>query len=969
MTKANYSFLEEVAEDLFQQHTAGIANSTIILPSQKVSEKFQETLRLRISDPASMPQVLTLEPWIAQLSKITIVSNLELLVLLYQAFQQLNAADEPFDRFYSWGEMLLQDFDIIDKCVVNPDQLFANLYQQKAITSTYEHLSDMQKEAIQSFWKTFDKRLSRQQQDFLKLWKTLPQVYKVFTSDLLKKGIGYAGLSYRQLYNNLSKELFVTYKQLVFIGFNALHPAEEKIFDWLQSNIPTKFYWDTDAYYMEDKNQEAGYYLRAHQSKPYFQTSFKKPFADRIQNNLKKISFCEVNTLSEQAEIACTHLQQLIAQEGNSFKPHQAVIVLATDDLFLPVLHTLPSNLQSVNTTLGYPITHTASYQLVEQILALQIAIQQPTCPPGYFPTQAIISLLKRTPIGYCNQALATDTIQALTNTYTNYVSQTVLAEASELYQIVFRPISSNTDIAQHIIDIATHIKTQLEAQVDSSLALEKEALSELNKQLIYIQNIIGPLQELSIEHFLQLFRQLVRSLQLPLKDKMSTNGIQILRIWETANLDFKYIYIVGMNEGNLPASVAQGSFIPYNLRKGYGLPTMDTFQASLDAYYFYRLLQRSQQVYITYNTPSSTANQKEMSRYLWQLLYESKLPIEKHHINATIYTPTIYPIVIKKEGDLLAKLEEFIVMEGQVKRTLTPAALNIYLDCSLKFYFRYILQLQIPQQLLIEDTEAIRFGSLLHTIMEKLYTPLQADKIGRAIQLYDIQNLKEQLPIIVTEVFSTALYNNHSLRWEGQHLIEQEVMQKVVNKILEIDEKCVPITLIGLEMGKQEPLIAYFRLKSGKMLALRGIIDRVTQQHNTIQIIDYKTGSDEKYIEQISDLFDRKTARKTKGIFQTLLYAWIYKQTLPSNSAYKVKPSIINTRAIFDAGFDSRLAVKQMSTKEMVYIEDITPYQSEFETGLDLLLREILDPQVPFVQTEDHLQCAICPYKRICER
>lgn len=970
MGNVYHSFLEEVAEDLFQQYTiADIARSTCILPSQKAAEEFQQVLCSMIDNPVLQPQVLTLEPWVAQLSKITIAPNLELLVLLYQIFQQFNAADEPFERFYGWGNMLLQDFDILDKCLVDPDQLFANLYEQKAITLTYEHLSEVQKDAIKSFWKTFEKRLSTQQQDFLNLWKILPQVYKSFTSELLEKGIGYTGFCYRQLYNNLSKKLLTNYKQLIIIGFHALHPAEEKIFAWLYSNIPTQFYWDIDAYYMDDKNQEAGYNLRAHQAKPYFQASFKKPFPTRIQDNLKKISFFEVNTIAEQAGLVNTYLQQLIAQEGNSFKPHQAVIVLANEDLFLPVLHALPANLQSVNTTLGYPITHTASYQLIEQLLALQAAIQQPTCPSGYFPTQAIMALLKHTPIRYCNQALATETIRALTNNYTSYIPQTVLAEASELYQVIFKPISLNIDIAQHIVDVVTLIQAQLEVEEDASLALEKEALGELHRQLSYVQNIIGPLHKISIERFLQLFRQLVRSLQLSLKEQTSTDGIQILRIWETANLDFKYVFIVGMNEGNLPASVTQGSFIPYNLRKGYGLPTMDTFQASLDAYYFYRLLQRSQQVYITYNTSSSTSNQKEMSRYLWQLLYESKLLIEQHHVNATIYTPTIHPIIITKEHDVLAKLDEFIVMEGKEKRTLSPAALNTYLDCSLKFYFRYIVQLQIPQQLLIEDTEAIRFGSLLHEVMEKLYAPLQIAGKGGSVQSCDIKTLKSRVQAIVTEVFSMALYNNHSLRWEGQHLIEQEVMQKVVNKLLEIDEKCTPFTLVGLEVGKQEPLIAHFKLKSGKVLALRGIIDRVNQQHDTIQIIDYKTGIDEKYIEQISDLFDRKTARKTKAIFQTLLYAWVYKQTLSPNSIYKIRPSIVNTRAIFDSGFDPRLAIKQMSTKETVYIEDITPYQDEFEAGLNGLLEELLDPCVPFIQTEDLLKCTTCPYKRICQR
>jgi hypothetical protein len=969
MNSTCHSFLEEVVEDLFQQYTiADIAQFTFILPSQKAVERFQQVLWGKVGNSALQPEVLTLELWIAQLSKITIASNLELLVLLYQTFQQYAAADEPFDRFYGWGNMLLQDFDILDKCLINPDQLFANIYEQKALTLTYEHLSEVQKEAIQSFWKTFEKRLSNQQQDFLKLWKILPQVYKDFTSQLLKKGIGYAGLSYRHLYNSLSKKLLVDCKQLCIIGLNALHFAEEKILAWLHSNIPTHFYWDTDAYYMDDTNQEAGCYLRAHQEKAHFQASLKKPFAARIQNNFKKISFFEVNTVVEQTELVSSRLQQIMAQQGNSFKLSQVVIVLANEDLFLPMLGALPANLQSVDTTIGYPITYTASYQLVEQTLALQLSIQQPTCPSGYFPTQAIISLLKHTPIRYCNQALATQTIQSLTKYYTNYTSQESLPASNELYQAIFRPIPASMDIVQYVIDIATLIQVQLEKEGDPLLALEIEALDELISQLNCVKNLTEPLHKTSIERFLQLFRQLVRALQLPPKGKILSDSIQILRMGETASLDFKYVFIVGMNEGNLPATVPQGSFIPYNLRKGYGLPTMDTFQASLDAYYFYRLLQRSQQVYITYNTPSSATNQKEMSRYLRQLLYESKLPIEQHHISASIYTPTIHPIIIRKEDNVVTRLEEFIVGDGKEKRTLTPAALNTYLACSLKFYFRYIVQLQVPQQALIEDTDAIRFGSLFHKVMEKLYIPLQIASQGDLVHEHDIKRLKKQLQAIVGEVFSDALYNNHVLQWEGQHLVEQEVMQKVVNKVLEIDERYTPFMLVGIEVGKREPLIVHFKLANGKIVALSGIIDRVDQKQDTIRIIDYKTGGDEKCVEQISDLFDRNTAQKTKAIFQTFFYAWLFKRHA-NHTPYKIMPSIVNTRAAFDAAFDARLMVKQVATKGYDYVEDITPYQGEFETGLDLLLQEILDPHIPFIQTENHLQCATCPYKRICER
>ncbi|OJW67238.1 MAG: hypothetical protein BGO68_01435 [Candidatus Amoebophilus sp. 36-38] len=964
----SHTFLEEVVQELYSKHEADIANSTIILPNKKGVEIFQQIVRKRSRKTNSLPQVLTLESWILDLSKMKLASTLDLLILLYETFQKHHFNKESFERFYGWGAMLLQDFDIIDKCLVDPKKLFANLYEQKVLTLPDEYLTEAQQEAIKSFWKTFETRLSSQQQDFLQLWKVLPQVYDDFTTQLLKDNIGYLGLCYRKIYDNLEVALLANYERLFIVGFNALHPAEEKLFAWFHRHIPTEFYWDVDAYYMNDENQEAGYYLREHQEKSYFQASFKHPFPARIQTEPKKIIFFESNTLIGQAQIIGTRLQQLVEEQGNNFKPNQVVIVLADEALLLPMLHALPSRLQSVSTTLGYPITHTASYRIIEQLLALQVAIRQPTCPAGYFPSQSIIGLLQQTPIKYYNQELATQTIQSLIENYSRYIPQKVLTSLSELYQLLFKCLLPGANITQYFIDIISLLTAELGTKEDLLLPLEKQALTQLQEEFSQLQQSVGLLLEVDLDSFTKLFRQLIQPIRLPLNQKSSLDGIQLMRIWETANLDFEHVFILGMNEGNLPANRSQGSFIPYNLRKGYGLPTLDTFQASLDAYYFYRLLQRAKQVYITYGAPSGANNQKEMSRYLWQLLYESHLPIEKHHIPASVYTPTIHPIVIQKDKAILEKLEEFVVRQGEITRTLTPAALNTYMDCSLKFYFCYILELKIPSKPVVEDTGTIRFGSLFHEVMEKLYASLQLPNQPAVIQIQDMIALKKQVRFVIAQTLAKNLYHDHDLQWKGEHLIEQEVLQKVINRVLVVDEKYAPFILVGLELGKQERLIAYFKLKGGRIIALRGIIDRVDLKEDTIRVIDYKTGSDEKYVDTIKDLFDRDQSKRKKAIFQTLLYAWILKKDV-KYAAYKIMPGIMNTRSIFEPNFDPRVMVKQETDKEGGYIADITDYQDEFEAELAILLEEILDPHTPFIQTNNLLYCTTCPYNRICQR
>lgn len=974
MNNTPLPFLEEVAHDLYQQLHGELTRCLVILPTLQGAAVFQRLLLDQTHDPQHLPQIVTLEAWVVQHSRMQVAPTLELVTLLYECFQQLQSTTEPFEQFYSWGYMLLQDFDIIDKCLVNAEQLFANLYEQKVLTPTYEQLSAAQREAIQSFWDTFGTRLSTQQEDFLQFWKLLPQLYTTFTQHLIDQGKGYSGLCYKWLCNNLNSKLLAPYQQVAVIGFNALHPVEEKIFAWLYAHLPTHFYWDVDAYYMEDEQQEAGRYLRGHQQKPYFQASFKQPYPARIQGTPKKITLFECNTEIGQAQLVGEQIQQLLQVQGKELRPHQVAIVLANEELLVPLLQALPANCPSIYSTVGYPLTHTTTYQLVEQLLAFQVAISEVSFPPGYFPTSEVIQLLQQPSIRACDPAIATETIQMLIQDYPHRVPQEVLIAASTLYQAVFKPVSPGLALLEYLQAILALLAERPINPVSAREALEKQAITLLQEQLTYLQQYPQLFADLPVDRLVKFFCQLTQSLRITQESSTTATGISILRIWETANLDFEQVFIIGMNEGSLPAKNGQGSFIPYNLRRGYGLPTMDTFQASLDAYYFYRLLQRAQQVQITYGASTGGSAKKEMSRYLWQLLYESKLPIEKQTLTSTIYSPTIHPIIINKDKSVVEALEHFLVKPGQVARTLTPAALNTYLDCSLKFYFRYILDLQAVRQLPGEGIEAVRFGTLVHEVLEKLYTTLQATKQETLIQCSDIVSFRQQVPLLMGAIIASTSQRNLT---GGQSIIEQEVVQKVVDKVLALDEAYAPFELVGVEVGKNELLATHFKLRDGKEFVLRGIIDRVDRKQGVIRVIDYKTGSDSPYAESISSLFDR-TPRRNKAFLQNFFYGWLL-QRQESYKSDQVVPILVNTRAIFQPDFDPRLKLPleredvrsdaKTTAGGYVYIDAITPYQQEFEVGLEALLIEILDPEVPFLQTDNQQLCAQCPYNRICQR
>jgi CRISPR/Cas system-associated exonuclease Cas4 (RecB family) len=970
----NPSFLEEVAHDLGKEWQGNFTRCLVILPTTQGAEVLQRLLLAQTQKPQHLPQIVTLEAWVLQHSRSQLTPTFQLVTLLYECLQQLQPIKETFEQFYGWGCMLLQDFDIIDKCLVNAEQLFANLYEHKVLTPTYEQLSAAQKEAIQSFWNTFGTRLSTEQNDFLQFWKLLPQLYTTFTQHLLDQERGYVGLCYRMLCNNLDNELLAPYQRAAVIGFNALHPAEEKIFAWLYAQLPTRFYWDVDAYYMEDEQQEAGRYLRAHQQRPYFQASFQQPYPSRIRGTSKKITFLECDTEIGQAQLVGEQIQQLIQTQGHRMEPRQVVVVLANEKLLVPLLQALPADCPPIYTTIGYPLMHTTTYQLVEQLIAFQAALSEVDLPPGYFPTSEIIQLLQQPSIRAFDPAISTQTIKMLIKSYPHQVPQEVIIAASTLYQAMFKPVLPGIALLVYLQAILLLLAEQ---QVDSKPmweGLEKQAITLLQEQLTTLQQYPQLFSNLPTDRLVKFFRQLIQPLRIKADSPITEPSIFIVRIWETANLDFESIFIIGMNEGTLPAKNGQGSFIPYNLRRGYGLPTMDTFQASLDAYYFYRLLQRSQQVQITYSTSTGGSAKKEMSRYLWQLLYESKLPIEKRKLTSTIHTTTIHPIVIQKDPSVLASLQRYLVTPGQSAHTLTPAALNTYLDCSLQFYFRYILDLQVPQQLPGEGIEAVRFGTLVHEVLEKLYASFQVINQEKLIQRSDIESLRQQLPELLGSIIAKTEQGELQ---GGQSIIEQEMVQKVVDKVLTLDEAYAPFELIGVEMGRKEPLITHFKLRDGKEFILQGIIDRADYKQGIVRVIDYKTGSDSSYADSIGSLFAR-TPRRNKAFLQTFLYAWL----LQRQERYKSKqvvPTLVSTRAIFQPDFDPRLklpleredvgAEVKNAAKDYAYIDAMAPYQQEFEEDLERLLTELLDPQVPFLQTDSQQICTTCPYNRICQR
>lgn len=952
------SFLATVAQALCRRHADQIGQLTLVVPNQATGQALQQCLAAQMTRPTWSPQIWTWPSLIEQLSQLQIAPTWALVIELYQALQALQPDQTSLERFYGWGTVLVQDLDALDQYRVPVQQLFANLRDQKTIEQSYAYLTEGQRAAIASFWKHFGKRLSKQQQDFLQFWELLPQLYTGFKQRLVAQGMAYEGLCYNRLLGRLPQSLqpLRQHHRLVCVGFHALSTAAEQCLAAFQNQVPTELYWDVDAYYMEDERQEAGRYLRTYQQQPHFQQSFSTPFPQHIRQNPKQIHLFAVSSRVGQVQVVKEQLQALKTAQGGGFSPAQTGIVLADTTLFLPMLYALPPDVHPTHTTLGYPVPYTQTYALLQDALTLQMTLSQEGRPAGYFPIRNVQALLGYPHMHYLPSACVQQVRQYVATTPDAYIQLNQLLAESTCHRVVFTPLRAPGDTLQYVLDVLHQLTPYCTGSAPSP-SVEKRAWNVLYDQLTQLQQRAHALPISSIADFASFLHQLVAPMEIQL-DEGTASGVSLLRVWETGQLDFDNVFIVGMNEGVFPAKAGGHSLIPYNLRKGYGLPTGHDWQSSLDAYYFYRLLQRSRRVYITYSTQAVETGPSEMSRYLWQLLYESQLPIEQNTVTPRLQVPTRQDIIIPKTEQVMRRLNRFLVSEQPTPRSLTPSAINTYLSCSLRFYFQYIAGLQQP----VETTQEMQMGHAFHRVMERLYTPLMRSQLQRAVQARDIAALEPHVASVVEASVTYPLFGQHTP-------MIQAMLTKLAQRMLALDEAYAPFDILGLELGRNDAAMRVdFELSAGRYIRLSGIIDRADRKPGSIRILDYKTGTHEKRIASIDALFGREASLRNPAALQVLFYAWLFAQRYATENT-AIVPGIIHTRASFATDFDTQLLIQRAQGSGHRPLGDIKPYQAAFSAGLRGVLEELLDPSIPFVQTGEIDACTRCPYRGICER
>ena len=957
------SFLKLVAADLYKHTEGNLAHTAVVFPNKRAGLFFNEYLAQESDSPIWSPAYVSISELFRSLSPWEVGDPVKLVCELYKIFRRETQSTETLDDFYFWGEMLISDFDDADKNKVDTDKLFSNLQDLRNIMDDYTFIDDEQEEAIRQFFQNFSiERRTALKERFISLWDVLGNIYKGFRESLASQNIAYEGMMYRHVIEHLDVDK-LPYEKYVFVGFNVLNKVEHTLFTQLKDVGKAVFYWDYDEFYMKENRQavthEAGEFIRRNLR------DFPSPLSGELFKNLSKPK--EVHYIASSTENAqARYLPQWI--RNNLTTPEkETAVVLCNEALLQPVLHSLPAEVKHVNITMGFPLSQTPVYSFL--IALLELHTHGFNFKSGRYTFQSVVTLLKHP---YTRQLTGQAELleKELTRNNRFYPLPGELGK-DEFLTRLFTPLSGNLNLCIRLSETLQQVAGIYQANTsgtedtDAFNQLYRESLFKAYTTINRFRTLIEE-DELTVqsETFRRLLVKVLSATNIPFHGEPAI-GMQVMGVLETRNLDFRHLVLLSVNEGQLPKSGGDSSFIPYNLRKAFGMTTIE-HKIAVYAYYFYRLLQRAERITLMYNTSSDGLNRGEWSRFMLQFLIEWPHPITRQFLEAGQSPQGTSPITVEKTPDVMRRMQSLFDVRANPKAKFSPSALNYYLDCPFKFYYRYVAGLSAPDEVSAEIDSAT-FGSIFHYAAEHIYKDLTTH--GKVINKEALETLlrnEVKLQDYVDTAFKKLFFNvpqNEKPEYNGVQLINSAVIARYLKQLLQNDLRYAPFTFIASEMEVDEPID--IQTPKGVIKSrIGGIIDRMDSKDGTLRIVDYKTGGDADTPPHVESLFipDKK---RSNYVFQTFLYAAIMCRKQPT---MKIAPALLY---IHRAATETYSPVIQMGEprKPKEAVEDFSKYEKEYRERLQGLLEEIFNPEKSFTQTEIIEKCTYCDFKALCKR
>lgn len=931
-------FLTEIAQRLRATYPDNLDQVTVVFNNRRSGLFLRHSFSTGVSaTPFFLPQTMGMDTLINEWSGLDIVPNELLLFELYDIYSHQSESDikyNSFEEFMSFGDMMLSDFSEIDLYHVDVAQLFSNLHDIKAIGEW-----DIETGCLTSF-----------QERYLHFYKSLYHFYSTLHSRLLSQKKAYAGMAYRYVADNIEDIVQrIGNRYFCFVGFNALSMSEERIIHECVLSGKGTFYTDGDPFYFNDEQQEAGYFLRKHRQLFPGIGDYCNHFSSG-KKNITIVS-CPENVL--QCKYTGHIIQQELQKESDS-KLSDTAIVLADESLLLPLLNSLPTEVKTANVTMGFPMTNTAVHSLMMKLFSLYSRRRNST-----FYHQDILEILSD---DFVSKLLGTSGLHSKLNRilfqehviYSDFKTLSQLCrdngtDISSIHFLFREDLLTPDDYLQVAVQL---IQCLYENKILDTNLKEKEALACLLEIVNHFQQIQSQYHFIdNLSSLQKIYTRLAQRRSVAFYGE-PLEGLQVLGVLETRNLDFKHLILLSVNEGTLPAARSFNSLIPYNLKVAFGLPTFHEKDA-VYAYNFYRLLQRAETIHILYSTESDIMGKGEPSRFIQQIKRELS---RRFPHNVTIVeevlsaysSPLLYnnQNCAEKTPNIRSRINE-IVTKG-----LSPSVLNKYRNCPLKFYYENVLGIEEPDQI-NEDLEQNELGSCIHAVLENIYSR----DTDRILKSETLQKALDQIDEIIDQTLSGQFHHGRSA--SGRNHFLKSVAKTQITNFLKSEHKYLEaigsIEILGLE----QQLSHYLDIDVGGTITkvlVSGIADRIDLSNGTIRVIDYKSGKVDGRELQVSDPEPDWTTVSDKW-FQLMTYEWLFHYTHQSSQPH--------VSGIFPLQhLNSHLLTASWEGSEIITGHHLLT----FERMLNQLISELLNPDIPFVPNPSSRMCAYCPFNEICK-
>ncbi|MCK5823866.1 MAG: PD-(D/E)XK nuclease family protein [Ichthyobacteriaceae bacterium] len=932
------SFISQVVSNILESDKE-IENQTIVLPSRRAGVFMKNEIHQQSEHAIWSPKIITIEEFIEEISGYKILDNITLLFKFYQVYDSVSEKNkihpddrDTFDQFSKWASIALFDFNEIDRYLIDSDKMFSNLRDVKRIES----------------WTPNDP--TKLMKNYLDFWNQLEVYYHELKKTLNAETYAFQGMAFRNASNNIAD--FITNipddKHFNFVGFNALTSAETSIITAMLNAEKANIYWDADSYYYKNPVQEAGMFLRKHKNS---WDIFKTEEFNWIQDNFSKpknIEIIGVPKMIGQAKMAGQILEDISQNQSPSQLFKNTAVVLSDENLLLPTLNSLPDNLDKINITMGFPIKSTPIAGFFDLIFDMQNKATKlgRTGNKKPFYHKDVISVLKHPLLNEILNHFSTETektpshiIKQIYNHNLVFIGkQDVLKFIdNDLLKIIFTPWDNKSTTAiNNVINIITYVKS-IYTKNAKDYELDLEYLfrfSQIFNQLKTYNEVYPFFKDVKILH--SFFKQILGSESLSFRGE-PLEGLQLMGVLETRVLDFETIIMTSVNEGVIPASDGQNSFIPYDLKLEEGLPTYKEKDA-LYAYHFYRLIQRAKNIFLLYNTESDDFGAGEPSRFITQILHETKgmFNITESLLSSKPSPTVTKEIIIPKNKEIVQRLIEI----GD--RGYSPSALSLYMRNPLEFYYRRILRLD-EQNEVEETAKPNTLGTVIHGVLEDLYKPF----VSKYITDKDINNMFKLIDKY-TKIQFQSVYQNGDIS-HGKNLLAYNVAKGFVSNFLKSELILIKggrsLKIVGLEAD----LTASIDVKVNNQIIktkIRGSVDRIDILDGVVRVLDYKSGKVEPKDVGIST-FDEITNEEGKPkALQLMAYAMMVRQNFPEFVDNELVSGIISLKNTVS----NNTLILSKNKVQILETEDI----NGFGERLSSLIEEIMNIDFPFKENVD---------------